>query len=64
MIEILFVTAFALFAEDNAEFIADVDVKYEQGCTFTYVGKKNAKPDVPHISWGDYVFYSMEPCDE
>ncbi len=64
MIGLLFVTAFAMFSHDNAEFIKDVEVKREQGCTFTYVGKQYARQHVPHIAWGEYVFYSMEPCDD
>ena len=65
MIGLLFVTAFAMFSHDNAEFIQDMNDKLEWDCTFTYVGKQNARPDVPHIAVDNkYVYFSMEPCDE
>lgn len=64
MVGLLIVTAFALFANDNSEFFKDVEVKREQGCTFTYVGKQYARQHVPHIAWGEHVYFSMEPCKE
>ena len=65
MIGILTVMAFALFAQDNGEFIQDMNDKLAQDCTFTYVGKQDIRPSVPHIGVDDkYVYFSMEPCDD
>jgi hypothetical protein len=65
MIALIVVFSFAMFSQDNAEFIQDMNKKLEWDCTFTYVGKQNARPDVPHIAVDNkYVYFSMEPCDE
>ena len=65
MIGILAVAAFAMFMHDNAEFIDDMNDKYDMGCTFTYQGKTIAKEDVPHIAVDDtYIYFTMEPCYE
>ena len=54
----------ALFSHDNAEFIEDVEVKRGFTCDFTYVGKREARPDVPHIAVdGKWIYFSMEPCN-
>ena len=63
MFGLLATFAFAMFAHDNAEFITDMNDKLEQDCTFTYVGKQEVRPDVPHIAVDNkYVYFSMEPC--
>lgn len=65
MFGLIAVMAFALFTQDNAEFIQDMNEKLEWDCTFTYVGKQDARPDVPHIAVDNkYIYFSMEPCDE
>ena len=65
MITLMVVFGIALFSQDNAEFIQDMNEKKQWDCTFTYVGKQNARPDVPHIAVDNkYVYFSMEPCDE
>jgi hypothetical protein len=65
MIGILAVAAFAMFMHDNAEFIGDMNDKYEMGCTFTYQGKTIARDDVPNIAIDDtYIYFTMEPCYE
>ena len=44
---LVFVVAFvALFSHDNAEFIEDVEVKRGFTCDFTYVGKREARPEI------------------
>jgi|TARA_R100000005_G_C4888477_1_gene136550 hypothetical protein len=63
MLGLLATVAFAMFAHDNAEFINDMNEKLEQDCSFTYVGKQEVRPDVPHIAVDNkYVYFSMEPC--
>jgi len=63
MLGLLATFAFAMFAQDNAEFITDMNAKLEQDCTFTYTGKQEVRPDVPHIAVDNkYVYFSMEPC--
>tara|TARA_R110002012_G_scaffold317276_2_gene533264 strand:- start:1307 stop:1510 length:204 start_codon:yes stop_codon:yes gene_type:complete len=63
MIGLMVVLSAALFANDNAEFFKDVEAKREMSCTFTYVGKQNVRPNVPHIAVDNkYVYFSMEPC--
>ena len=63
MLGLLATFAFAVFAHDNAEFINYMNDKLEQDCTFTYVGKQEVRPDVPHIAVDNkYVYFSMEPC--
>jgi hypothetical protein len=65
MFGLIAVMAFALFTQDNAEFIQDMNEKRQLDCTFTYVGKQDARPDVPHIAVDNkYIYFSMEPCDE
>ena len=62
---LLFVLAAALFANDNAEFIQDMNDKREWGCTFSYSGRQYARDDVPHIAVDNtYIYFTMEPCDE
>jgi spore coat protein CotF len=62
---ILFTLAAALFANDNAEFLQDVEAKRQMNCTFTYVGKQDIRPSVPHIGVDDkYIYFTMEPCNE
>ena len=63
MLGLLATVAFAMFAHDNAEFITDMNAKLEQNCTFTYTGKQEVRPDVPHIAVDNkYFYFSMEPC--
>lgn len=65
MVGLLFVTAFSLFMNDNAEFIKDMNTKYESGCRFSYIGKTYAREDVPHIAVDDtYIYFTMEPCNK
>jgi len=65
MIGIIFVLGAALFINDNAEFIQDMNDKREWGCTFSYTGKQYARDDVPHIAVDDtYIYFTMEPCDD
>ena len=65
MLGLLATVAFAMFAHDNAEFINDMNEKLEQDCSFTYVGKQEVRPDVPHIAVDNkYVYFSMEPCSK
>ena len=55
----------ALFAMDNAVFLKDVEKKQDMNCTFTYTGKQQLRPDVPHIAFQEkYIFFTMEPCNE
>ena len=65
MMGILAVAVVAMFVQNNAEFISDMNDKYEMGCTFTYQGKTIAREDVPHIAVDDtYIYFTMEPCGE
>ena len=65
MIGIIFVLGAALFINDNAEFIQDMNDKREWGCTFSYSGKQYARDDVPHIAVEDtYINFTIEPFDE
>lgn len=62
---LLLVLAAALFANDNSEFIQDMNDKQAWGCTFSYTGKQYARDDVPHIAVDNtYIYFTMEPCDE
>lgn len=62
---ILITLTVALFSQENASFIKDVEVKRQQNCTFTYVGQQAKRPDVPHISVDNkYIYFSMEPCNK
>lgn len=61
---ILIALTVALFSHDNAEFIKDVEAKRQQNCSFTYVGKQDIRPEVPHIGVDNkYIYFSMEPCN-
>jgi hypothetical protein len=54
-----------LFASDNAKFLQDAEAKRQAGCTFTYVGKQDIRPDVPHIGVDEkYIYFTMEPCND
>ena len=65
MIGIIFVLGAALFINDNAEFIKDMNDKQEWGCTFSYTGKQYAREDVPHIAINEeFVYFTMEPCED
>ena len=60
---VLITLAAMLFASDNAEFLQDAEAKRQAGCTFTYVGKQDIRPDVPHIGVDEkYIYFTMEPC--
>ena len=65
MTHILLAVTIALFANDNSEFFQDVEVKRQMNCTFTYVGKQDIRPSVPHIGVDEkYIYFSMEPCND
>ena len=65
MVGIFVLLGFALFVNDNAEFIQDMNDKREWGCTFSYSGRQYARDDVPHIAVDDtYIYFTMEPCDD
>jgi len=62
---VLITLAAMLFASDNAAFFKDVEVKRQMDCTFTYVGKQDIRPDVPHIGVDEkYIYFTMEPCND
>ena len=62
---VLITLAAMLFASDNAAFCKDVEVKRQMDCTFTYVGKQDIRPDVPHIGVDErYIYFTMEPCND
>ena len=65
MVAVIFVLGAALFLNDNAAFVQDMNDKREWGCTFSYTGKQYARDDVPHIAVDDtYIYFTMEPCDD
>ena len=59
MLGLIVTFAFAMFAQDNAEFIKDVEQKRSEGYRFEYAGKHDADPAIPHIDMGCKVYFSM-----
>ena len=59
MLGLLAAFSLALFAQDNAEFIKDVEVKRNQGYQWEFMGKQNVDPDIPHIDMGGKVYFRM-----
>lgn len=57
---IVLTVVLGLFMYDNAEFITDMKDKHAQGYEFKYVGKQDARPDVPHIDAEGKIYFSME----
>ena len=65
MIGIIFVLGAALFINDNAEFIQDMNDKRECSCTFSYTGNSMHGGRATHCCGFDtYIYFTMEPCDE
>ena len=59
MLGLLATFAFAMFANDNAEFIKDVEQKRNEGYQWEFMGKQNVDPDIPHIDMGGKVYFRM-----
>ena len=59
MLGLIATFAFAMFAQDNAEFIKDVEQKRGEGYRFEYTGKHDADPAIPHIDANGKVYFSM-----
>jgi len=59
MVTLFIVTAFAFFANDNAEFIKSVEHYRSEGYEFVYTGKQDADPNIPHIAADGKVYFSM-----
>jgi len=49
-----------LFMYNNSEYLTDMKAKQQQGYEFKYVGKQQAKPNVPNIAADGKVYFSME----
>tara|TARA_R100000406_G_scaffold89037_1_gene74785 strand:+ start:46 stop:234 length:189 start_codon:yes stop_codon:yes gene_type:complete len=59
MLGVLATFAVALFFNDNAVFIKDVEQKHSEGYKFEYTGKHDADPAIPHIAANGKVYFSM-----
>ena len=59
MLGLIATFAVAMFAQDNAEFIKDVEQKRNEGYRFEYTGKHIADTDIPHIAENGKVYFSM-----
>ena len=49
MLGLIATFAFAMFAQDNAEFIKDVEQKRSEGYQWEFIGKHDADPDIPTL---------------
>ena len=59
MLGLIATFAFAMFAQDNAEFIKDVEQKRSEGYQWEFIGKHDADPNIPHIAANGKVYFSM-----